>query len=295
MEEEEELWSWLQEVCEAQSFSNPGWVTPEDDFQRLRASVPEWLLEEDHRFAWRVVSLLGMYGELSFNLHAQTPSAESSGLTYLSLQFTGADYSVETDPPENWEQRLSCGHLFVGPQYTVDLIPGGAVSMVPLNDLKEIIVSKSLGDYLRSLKQWLEDCLKSLPRDQWKNAWKSMKTGIGGPSHSAYLVTGSFISFPDYLLKTLPPSLQAAREAALRKPKTKKKRKRKFCCAGCDTEAAKETLRCCTYCGEENDCAYFCSDCCKGGCWCSVCGSCYQCCDLSHSPPQEGEGPEEES
>lgn len=35
MEEEEELWSWLQEVCEAQSFSNPGWVTPEDDFQRL--------------------------------------------------------------------------------------------------------------------------------------------------------------------------------------------------------------------------------------------------------------------
>jgi hypothetical protein len=30
------IWSWLKDVCEAQNFANPGWVTPQDGFERQR-------------------------------------------------------------------------------------------------------------------------------------------------------------------------------------------------------------------------------------------------------------------
>ena len=33
-----------------------------DPFFRLKGCVPEWILEDEHRFSWKVVSLLGLYG-----------------------------------------------------------------------------------------------------------------------------------------------------------------------------------------------------------------------------------------
>ena len=31
-------------------------------FFRLKGCVPEWILEDEHLFSWKVVSLLGLYG-----------------------------------------------------------------------------------------------------------------------------------------------------------------------------------------------------------------------------------------
>ena len=48
------------------------------------------------------------FEELSFNLHG------SNSVTYLTLNFSGADYSQERKPPDNWEERVSCGHIYAG-------------------------------------------------------------------------------------------------------------------------------------------------------------------------------------
>ena len=177
--------------------------------------MPEWLLEDEHAFAWRVVSLLGMYTGLSFNIHARD-IAEGPGITYFSLCFTGADYSQhpEEQQPDDWEERLSCGHIFVGPQYTVDLLRSGEVAMVSVENLKHIVVAESLCDFLMLLKLWLAEMLPKA-EDLHKAAISRMKTGTGGPSHSAYLVEEGlrFTALPDFILGRLPPSLQAKRAA----------------------------------------------------------------------------------
>lgn len=264
------IWSWLKDVCEAQNFANPGWVTPQDGFERLKGCVPEWILEDEHRFSWKVVSLLGLYGGLSFNLHAP------QGLTYLNLCFTGADYSDrrEEDQPENWEERLCCGHIYAGAQFTIDLCPGGAVALVSLNHCRQTTVANSFLDFLVSLKCWLDRCLPA-DREQYKTALRNMKTGPGGPSHASVAVVDvTFVAFHDFLLAT----------AMAEEPKAKKPRdKSSFVCHSCGRKP-EEGLRCCVSCGEENDFAHFCHDCCRSGSWCSKCDACFECCNLSHSP-----------
>lgn len=258
------LISWLRRVCAQQTFSNPGWLEP--DLERLKGCTPAWVNE--NTFPWSVVSLLGYYNKILFNVHAPAVSR----FVYFGLQLTSS------------EERISVGHIHCGPQYVVELLPDDAgVVLIELSNNSEECIVGSLLEFMQLVKLWVDSFL---PRDDaaYDAGLAAMKEGSSGPSGSSFICQAtSFVVLPDFLRQRVPPAPKARLPPQTPPPEVKRPRT-SATCYQCDKKATASEFKVCSYCGEANDCAWFCLDCAneEEGTWCNRCDACFQCCSLGH-------------